>query len=96
MQKKYLLTYLKKRYTSRLAQKFASLFDWSNGQIDYDVFYQRIEAVLLRPRDIHSDDEHLGIIKKFAFQMFDMNCDQMICETDLFTYLELHKNDDYF
>ena len=57
MQKKYLLTYLKKRYTSRLAQKFTSLFDWSNGQIDYDVFYQRIEAVLLRPRDIHSDEE---------------------------------------
>ena len=31
MQKKYLLTYLKKRYTNRLAQKFASIFDWSNG-----------------------------------------------------------------
>lgn len=28
--------------------------------------------------------------------MFDMNCDQMICETDLFTFLELHKKDDFF
>ena len=26
--------------------------------------------------------------------MFDMNCDNLICETDLFTFLELHKNDD--
>lgn len=29
--------------------------------------------------------------------MLDMNCDNMICETDLFTYLELHnKDDDHF
>lgn len=28
--------------------------------------------------------------------MLDMNCDQMICETDLFSFLELHKEDDYF
>jgi len=29
--KKYLLTYLKRRYTGRLAQKMASIFNWSNG-----------------------------------------------------------------
>ena len=28
--------------------------------------------------------------------MLDMNCDQMICETDLFSFLELHKEDEYF
>ena len=28
--------------------------------------------------------------------MFDMNCDQMICETDLFSFLELHKKDEFF
>ena len=28
--------------------------------------------------------------------MLDMNCDQMICETDLFSFLELHKDDEYF
>ena len=29
--KKYLLTYLKRRYTGRLSQKIASIFNWSNG-----------------------------------------------------------------
>jgi len=28
--------------------------------------------------------------------MLDMNCDSHLCETDLFTYLELHKDDEYY
>lgn len=28
--------------------------------------------------------------------MLDMNCDSHLCETDLFTFLELHKDDEYY
>ena len=28
--------------------------------------------------------------------MLDMNCDQKICETDLFTFLEMHNEDEFF
>ena len=28
--------------------------------------------------------------------MLDMNCDQKICETDLFTFLEAHNEDEFF
>ena len=28
--------------------------------------------------------------------MLDMNCDKMLCETDLFTFLELHREDSFF
>lgn len=28
--------------------------------------------------------------------MLDMNCDQKICETDVFTFMELHKDHSYF
>ena len=38
-------------------------------------------------------NDHYRLLKKFAFQVLDMNCDRMICEADLFTFLELHKDD---
>ena len=57
--------------------------------------------VLLKPKDLNINNpnyntEHIKFLKKFAFQLLDMNCDGMICETDLFTFLELHKDDDNF
>ena len=94
--KKTLMNYLKRRYTNRLSLKIAALFDWSNLQIDYDVFYQRIESILVRPRDCESEEDHLRVLKKFAFQMLDMNCDKLVCEVDLFNFLELHENDTFF
>ena len=99
--RRILVSYLKKRYSSRLAQKLASIFDWSNIAVEYDVFYKRLEEILLvNHRTAHADQrdpvEHVRTLKRFAFQMLDMNCDQMICETDLFSFLELHKEDDYF
>ena len=36
------------------------------------------------------------MLKQFAFQMFDMNCDSHICESDLFTFMELHKDDEFY
>ena len=94
--KKTLMNYLKKRYTHRLAQKMTALFDWSNLQIDYDVFYSKLENLLVRPRDCEDEEHHLRIIKKFAFEMLDMNCDRMVCEVDLFSFLEMHTDKDYF
>jgi len=46
-----LLAFLKTRYTARLAQKLATIFDWSNGMIDYDVFYKELERILIKPKD---------------------------------------------
>ena len=92
---------MKKRYSTRLSQKLASIFDYPNIAIEYDVFYKRLEEILLvnhrtPPVDPRDPVEHARTLKRFAFQMLDMNCDQMICETDLFSFLELHKDDEYF
>ena len=97
--RKTLMTYLRKRFATRVATKMACIFDWSNQQVPAEAFYLRMLDVLLRPKDMNSAsptyaEDHKRLLKKFAFQMFDMNCDNLICETDLFTFLELHKNDD--
>ena len=65
------------------------------------MFYQRLETVLVHPKasDFEQGDyekQHIRLLKKFAFQMLDMNCDKMLCETDLFTFLELHREDSFF
>ena len=92
--KKGLNQFLKKRYTGRLMQKIACIFDWSKGFLDYNDFYTRLSDVLLHPKEPSDAESHKKILKKFAFQMFDMNCDHQICETDIFTFLELHNKDD--
>ena len=90
-----LLAFLKTRYTARLAQKLATIFDWSNGMIDYDVFYKELERILIKPKDAN-EMQHVRLMKRFAFMMLDMNCDQMLCETDLFTFLQSHDQNDFF
>ena len=79
----------------------ACIFDWSNTQESYEPFYQRLIDVLLKPKDLKDNSsnyqyDHSKLLKKFAFQILDMNCDGMICEADLFTFLELHKEDSEF
>ena len=39
---------------------------------------------------------HITALKRLAFQMLDMNCDKKICESDLFTFMELHKDHNFF
>lgn len=99
--RKTLIAYLRKRYSARVATKMACIFDWSNTQESYEPFYQRITDVLLKPKDLNMmsasyQNDHYRLLKKFAFQVLDMNCDRMICEADLFTFLELHKDDNQF
>lgn len=69
--RKTLINYLKKRYTPRVATKMACIFDWSNQQLEFDPFYQRIEASLLQPKDLSNKEnyayEHVRLLKKFAF-----------------------------
>lgn len=92
-----LVNFLKRRYTGRLVQKIASVFDWSNGNLEPDAFYGKLNDFLLHPKETVNDAaSHLKIIKRFAFQMLDMNCDKHICETDIFTFIESHKNDNDF
>ena len=99
--RKTLIAYLRRRYSARVATKMACIFDWSNTQESYEAFYQRLVDVLLKPKDLNSNAvnyqyDHSKLLKKFAFQILDMNCDGMICEADLFTFLELHKEDSEF
>ena len=88
-----LQTYLKKRYNLRLASKMSAIFDWS-VQVDYDAFYNRVSDILLRPKAEGGD--HLKTLKRFAFQLFDMNSDQMICETDIFAFMKHLPKDPFF
>jgi len=37
--RKSLITYLRKRYSARVATKMACIFDWSNTQESYEPFY---------------------------------------------------------
>lgn len=57
--------------------------------------------MLFPPKDGTMDDlkhmkVHVTALKKLAFQMLDMNCDKKICETDLFTFMESHKDQTFF
>lgn len=90
------MNYLKKRYTTRIVQKIVSIFDWSNGTLDANDFYTRLNDFLLHPKEITDPVAHLRVFKRFAFQLFDMNCDQNVCETDIFTFIESHKEDNDF
>ena len=95
--------YLRKHYAARVAQKMSCILE-SQQNYSHEDFYTRVNDLLLKPKDPHNienkrdlpHEEHKRLLKKFAFQMLDMNCDGMICETDLFTFLELHKDDDTF
>lgn len=46
--------------------------------------------------DVKHMKVHITALKKLAFQMLDMNCDKKICETDLFTFMESHKDQTFF
>ena len=52
--RKTLMSYLRKRFTTRVATKMACIFDWSNQQVPADVFYQRMIDVLLKPKDMNT------------------------------------------
>lgn len=101
MTKPYLTNFLKNRYTGRIANKLAAIFDWSNPQLEYYAFYERVDSILFPQKDPSMNDQqhmnfHIRSLKKLAFQMLDMNCDLKICETDLFSFMELHKDNTFF
>jgi len=53
--KNKLVNYLKKRYTGRLVQKATSIFDFSNGNLEKEVFYNRLNDVFLNPKELRND-----------------------------------------
>jgi len=73
--KNKLVNYLKKRYTGRLVQKVASIFDWSNANVEKEFFYNRLNDVLLNPKELRNDRNdyisnkliQLKTLKRFAF-----------------------------
>jgi hypothetical protein len=66
--KNKLVNFLRKRYTGRLVQKVASIFDWSNGNVEPEVFYHRLDDVLLHPKECSNDAAaYLRTLKRFAF-----------------------------
>lgn len=36
--------------------------------------------------------EHLNLLKRMAFNLYDMNCDNQICEFDLFSVVKHSEN----
>lgn len=47
--------------------------------------------MLLKPSEDYS--EHLHTLKMFTFNLYDMNNDQQICETDLFSLLRCQQDE---
>jgi hypothetical protein len=74
--------YLASRYHSRLATKMCALFDWSVQKLTFDHYDLNIKKFLqgAQGEDYH---EQLIMYKTFAFNLFDVNCDNAICKYDL-------------
>ena len=85
-----------------------SIFDWVN-LTEYKQFYFVVDKEFLgrkkdesaAPNQVKISDnynylEHVHSLKHFAFNLFDMNCDNAVCEADLFSYLRNLKDDEFF
>ena len=89
LNKHILKSYLTKRYNKRLANKLCSLFDWSN-QLDYKEFYIQLDALIVNSGICSKSLDqmnHIISLKQIAFNLYDMNCDNHICEYDLFSII---------
>lgn len=89
LNKPILKSFLTKRYNKRLANKLCSLFDWSN-QLDYKEFYIQLDSLIVNSGICSKSLDpinHMISLKQIAFNLYDMNCDNHICEYDLFSII---------
>ena len=87
--------YLEARYDKRIALKILTLFDWSVN-LKFEKFTERILDFILRPRSDGGENDYnesVRTLKQLAFNLFDMNNDGMLCESDLFSLLRCTQKD---
>lgn len=86
--------YLTRRYNGRLASKLISLFDMTNN-LNYNTFYQQVDQIFLSSgiSSINYDllTQNLAL-KQICFMAYDMNCDNSVCEFDLFSVIKSTDN----
>jgi Ca2+-binding EF-hand superfamily protein len=89
--------FLEARYDKRIAQKILVLFDWSNP-LKFDKFTERILEFFLQPGTGTDNDymESVRTLKLMAYNLYDMNNDGMLCESDLFSLLRCMQKDRIF
>ena len=102
-----LKNYLTRHYNKRLASKMIVCIDWTN-LTDSKHFYNQFEAKFLgrtkeenfnstgADQSTYNRTEHMNQLKLFAFNLLDMNCDNYVCEADLFSYMKNLKDDEFF
>ena len=101
---KNLKTYLSRRYSqtgsNKLASKLCALFSWSasgSTKLDYKAFYEQLDQVIMNSGissspHIQDYSSHIISLKQIAFNIYDMNCDNRICEYDLFSIIKSTNN----
>ena len=75
-----------------------SLFDWTNLNA-YEAFYKIFNDIILHPNVKNPDlslKAHLNILKTFAFNLYDVNCDNNVDEADVFSFTKGSKDDRFF
>lgn len=90
--------FLEARYDKRLALKILALFDWSVN-LKFEKFTERVHEFILKPRSDGGDNDYsesVRTLKLLAFNLFDMNNDGMLCESDLFSLLRCTQKDKIF
>ena len=77
-----MLAYLSRRYKAHVAKRMVAFFDFSTNY-EYEAFLEEIENMMNFKKDT---------LRKLAFNIYDFNQDQYVCELDLYTFI---KNYDY-
>ena len=76
-----------------------ALYDKQDVSSTYDHYFKVLDEILLKPNVKNPDlsiEGHLDILKTFAFNLFDMNCDNCVDELDLFQFMKNSKDDSFF
>lgn len=88
--------YLSRRYNGRYAAKICALFDWSLTTLDYNAFYKQLDQTIINSGIFPQQMDflnHIITVKQTAFTIYDMNCDNSICEYDLFSIIRHTENE---
>jgi hypothetical protein len=80
VEKKKLKKFLQDRYSLRVATKMVGLFDFALA-LDYRTFYKQLFEHMIEPADL------LDTARQFAFNLYDVNCDRVIDQNDLFAFI---------
>jgi hypothetical protein len=85
LNKKRFKTYLSRFYNGKIADKISNIFDFINP-LDLQGFYKQVEEIFIKSSQHHETPaRHL---KMLAFQLYDMNADNLVCEYDLYSSIK--------